>query len=122
MQQEVGQVYQSVVASAPVYAVVWRGGSTNTQNKPIKQAGCLIGCKLDIMEAVAERRTLSKPLSVLDNPEQPLLLLLTQTDSAPLPQGQIQEIFSAQCNNLVQQLHLTETYSPSCSEMLDLVL
>lgn len=36
-----------------------------------------------------------------------------QTDSASLPQGQIQEIVPAQCNNTIPHLHLTETRGSS---------
>lgn len=59
------------------YTVVCWGGSikaSNTKrlNKLIKKAGSVIGCKLDTVETVVERRTLTKLLSILDIPDHPL--------------------------------------------------
>ena len=69
--------YQSVVASALFFAVVCWGSSirasdTNRLNKLIKKAGSVIGVKPDTFEAVVERRTLNKLLSIMDNPDHPL--------------------------------------------------
>ena len=69
--------YQSVVASALFFAVVCWGNSirasdTNRLNKLIKKAGSVIGLKPDTFEAVVERRTLNKLLSIMDNPDHPL--------------------------------------------------
>lgn len=66
--------YQPVVASAIYFAVVCWGnsigaGEINRLNKLIKKAGSVIGCKLDSIEAVVERRTLNKLLSIMDNPD-----------------------------------------------------
>ncbi len=63
--------YQSVVA-----------GALNRLNKLITKAGSIIGCKLDTFEEVMERRTLSKLLSIMDNPEHPLHHLLDRQRSS----------------------------------------
>ena len=73
--------YQAVVASALYIAVVCWGssigaGDTSRLNKLIRKAGSIIGCKLDSLEKVVERRTLKKLLSILDNPDHPLHHLL----------------------------------------------
>ncbi|XP_068566954.1 uncharacterized protein [Cebidichthys violaceus] len=73
--------YQSVVASALYFAVVCWGssigaGDTNRLNKLVKKAGSIIGCKLDSLEQVVERRTLKKLSSILDNQDHPLHHLL----------------------------------------------
>ena len=67
-----GLFYQSVVASALYFAVVCLGssigaGNTNRLKKRIKKAGSVIS---NTFEAVLERRTLDKLLSILDNPAQ----------------------------------------------------
>ena len=69
--------YQSVVASVLFFAVVCWGSSigasdTNRLKKLIRKAGSVIGCKQDTLESVVERRTLKKPLSIMDNPLHPL--------------------------------------------------
>jgi hypothetical protein len=79
--------YQSVVASALFYAVVCWGGSigagnTNRLNKLIRKAGSVIGCNLDTLEAVVERRMLNKLLAILDNPDHPLHPLLDRQRSS----------------------------------------
>lgn len=63
--------YQSVVASALFFSVVyWKGrierGNTNRLNKWIRKASIVIGYKLDTMEAVVKRRVLNKLLCILD--------------------------------------------------------
>lgn len=90
-----------------------------------------LGCKLD---TVVERKTLNQLLSNLVT----LTTLPTlptsstrywtvsrappQTDSAAVPQGQIEELFSAQCSNTIQHLRLTETHGPSGSDRLTSLL
>ena len=100
--------YQSVVASALFFAAVcWGGSITSRLNKLIKKAGSVIGIKLDPFEAVVERRTLNRLLTIMeDNPPpsppaagQTAEILLQQTAAAPLSQGQIQETIPALCNN-----------------------
>lgn len=86
-----------------------------------------LGCKLNTVEYVVERKTLNQLLSNLVT----LTTLPTsstrywtvsrappQTDSAALPQGQIEELFPAQCRNTIQHLCLTETHIPSGSHTL----
>ena len=78
--------YQSVVASALLFAAVCWGssigaGDTNRLNKLIKKAGSVIGCKLDTFQGTVERRTLDKLFSILDNPEHPLHNLLDRQRS-----------------------------------------
>lgn len=41
--------------------------NTNRTNKLIRKAGSVIGCTLDTMEAVVERRALNKLVTILDN-------------------------------------------------------
>ena len=79
--------YQSVVASVLFLAVVCWGSSigasdTNRLNKLIRKAGSVIGCKQDTVEAVVERRTLNKLLSIMDNPDHPLHLTLDRQRSS----------------------------------------
>ena len=79
--------YQSVVASVLFFAVVCLGSSigasdTNRLNKLIKKAGSVIGCKQDRkLEAVIERRTLKKLLSIMDNSLYPLHFTLVRQQS-----------------------------------------
>ena len=47
----------------------------------IKKASSVIGCKQDTLEAVGERRTLKKLLSIMDNPLHPLHLTLVRERS-----------------------------------------
>ena len=70
-------VYRSVVASALFSSAICWGSSigasnTNRLNKLIRKAGSVIGCKQDTFEAVVERRSLNKLLSIMDNPDHPL--------------------------------------------------
>ncbi|KAL3065695.1 hypothetical protein OYC64_015782 [Pagothenia borchgrevinki] len=79
--------YQSVVASALFFAAVCWGGSiragdTSRINKLIRKAGSVIGIKLDPFEAVVERRTLNRLLSIMDNPTHPLHLQLDSQRSS----------------------------------------
>ncbi|XP_034088755.1 uncharacterized protein LOC117557164 [Gymnodraco acuticeps] len=79
--------YRSVVASALFFAVVCWGGSiragdTSRINKLIRKAGSVIGIKLDPFEAVVERRTLNRLLSIMDNPTHPLHLQLDSQRSS----------------------------------------
>ena len=79
-------IYQSVVASCPFLCCSLLGSSigasdTNRLNKLIRKAGSVIGCKQDTLEAVMERRTLKKLLSIMDNPLHPLHLTLVRQRS-----------------------------------------
>ncbi|KAL3063508.1 hypothetical protein OYC64_003138 [Pagothenia borchgrevinki] len=79
--------YQSVVASALFFAAVCWGGSirdgdTSRINKLIRKAGSVIAIKLDPFEAVLERRTLNRLLSIMDNPTHPLHLQLDSQRSS----------------------------------------
>ena len=65
--------YQSVVASVLFFTVVCWGSSigardTDRLNKVIEKTGSVIGCTQETLEAVVERRTLKKLLSIMDNP------------------------------------------------------
>ena len=65
--------YQSVVASVLFFTVVCWGSSigardTDRLNKVIEKTGSVIGCTQKTLEAVVERRTLKKLLSIMDNP------------------------------------------------------
>ena len=51
-----------------------RASDTNRLNK-LSKAVSVIGYKQDTLEAVAERRTLEKPLSIMDNPVHQLTLV-----------------------------------------------
>ena len=66
---------------------IW-GGCTvtsdiNRLDKLIKKVGLVTGCKQETSEAVPERRTLNKLLSIMGNPSHPLHPLGRQ--GAPLP-------------------------------------
>ena len=69
--------YDSVVASAILYAVVcWSSGSSERDrkrlNKLVRRAGSVLDCSLDSIEEVGERRMLAKLTSIMDNPSHPL--------------------------------------------------
>ena len=64
--------YQSVVASVLFYAVVCWGGSIKKRDagrldRLVKKARAVVGTELDCLTTVAERRTLSRLLTILDN-------------------------------------------------------
>ena len=64
--------YDSVVASAIHYAAVcWAPGSTewdrNRLNKLVRRASSTLGCSLDSVEEVRDRRVLAKVTSIMDN-------------------------------------------------------
>ena len=74
--------YQSVVSSSLFYGVVCWGGSikqrdTQRLDKLIKKAASVIGAEQDSVVSVAERRTLNKLLSIMDNSSHPLHDLVT---------------------------------------------
>ncbi|TWW56008.1 hypothetical protein D4764_09G0010580 [Takifugu flavidus] len=69
--------YQSVVASVLSYAVVcWRGSATKADlsrlEKLIRRASSVVGMKLKPLATVAERRTIDKLRSIMDNDRHPL--------------------------------------------------
>lgn len=69
--------YQSVVASVLFYAVVCWGGSSKRRDagrldRLVRRAGSVVGSELDSLVTVAERWTLDKLLSILDNAHHPL--------------------------------------------------
>src|SRR4029434_5053734 len=68
--------YQSVVASVLFYAVACWGGSIKKRDagrldRLVRKAGAVVGTELDCL-TVAERRTLSRLLTILDNVHHPL--------------------------------------------------
>ncbi|KAI4899252.1 hypothetical protein NFI96_012202, partial [Prochilodus magdalenae] len=69
--------YQTVVSSCIFYAVVCWGGSIKKRDKMcldklVKRAGSVVGVELDSVVKVAERRTLHKLLSIMDDDGHPL--------------------------------------------------
>lgn len=79
--------YQSVVASALMYAVVCWGSSLKKKDaarldKLVRKAGSVVGTELDILTSVAERRTLNRLLSIIDNPDHPLHSTITRQRSS----------------------------------------
>ncbi|KAI3353867.1 hypothetical protein L3Q82_005075 [Scortum barcoo] len=87
--------YQSVVASALLYAVVCWGGSLKKKDtacrldKLVRKAGSVVGTELDSLTSVAERRTLNRLLSIIDNPRFPVRSVDMQraTDNITIRQG-----------------------------------
>ncbi|KAI3351105.1 hypothetical protein L3Q82_005675 [Scortum barcoo] len=69
--------YQSVVVIALLYAVVCWGRSLKKKDaarldKLVRKAGSVVGTELDSLTSVAERRTLNRLLTIIDNPSHPL--------------------------------------------------
>ncbi|KAI4885165.1 hypothetical protein NFI96_024172 [Prochilodus magdalenae] len=69
--------FQTVVASCVFYAVVCWGGSIKKRDKMrldklVRRAGSVVGVELDSVVKVAERRTLHKLLSIMDDDGHPL--------------------------------------------------
>jgi len=69
--------YQSVVASILFYAVVCWGGNSKKRDasrldRLVRRAGSVVGSELDSLAIVAEKRTLDKLLSILDNANHPM--------------------------------------------------
>ncbi|XP_051787946.1 uncharacterized protein LOC127529166 [Erpetoichthys calabaricus] len=65
--------YQTVVTSALFYAVVCWGGSIKKRDasrldKLVRKAGSIVGMELDSLTSMAERRALSRLLSIMENP------------------------------------------------------
>ncbi|XP_051788716.1 uncharacterized protein LOC127529381 [Erpetoichthys calabaricus] len=79
--------YQTVVASALFYAVVCWGGSIKKRDasrldKLVRKAGSIAGTKLDSLTSVAERRALSRLLSIMENPLHPLNRIISRQRSS----------------------------------------
>jgi len=69
--------YQSVVASILFYAVVCWGGNSKKRDasrldRLVRRAGSVVGSELDSLAIVAEKMTLDKLLSILDNANHPM--------------------------------------------------
>ncbi|KAI4881097.1 hypothetical protein NFI96_007135 [Prochilodus magdalenae] len=69
--------YQTVVSSCLFYAVVCWGGSIKKRDemrldKLVRRAGSVVGVELDSVVKAAERRTLHKLLSIMDDDGHPL--------------------------------------------------
>uniref|UniRef100_A0A3B1JXG3 Reverse transcriptase domain-containing protein n=1 Tax=Astyanax mexicanus TaxID=7994 RepID=A0A3B1JXG3_ASTMX len=69
--------YQSIVASILFYAVVCWGGNMKRRDasrldKLVRRAGAVVGMELDSLVTIAERRTLDKLLSIMNNDSHPL--------------------------------------------------
>ena len=81
-----GMFYQSVVASVLFYAVVCWGGSTKKRDagrldRLVRKAGSVVGAELESITSVAEKRTLSKLLTIMDNESHPLHSTIIQQKS-----------------------------------------
>ncbi|KAJ0033751.1 hypothetical protein NQD34_000858 [Periophthalmus magnuspinnatus] len=79
--------YESMVASAIMYAVVCWGSSlrvrdTNRLNKIIRKAGHVVGEELDSLTVVSDRRMLTKVRTILDSPLHPLHEVLANLKSS----------------------------------------
>ena len=64
--------YNTLVASALLYAVVCRGGSSMDRDwkrlkKLVRRASSVLDCPLDSLEVLGERRMLAKLMSIMDN-------------------------------------------------------
>ncbi|KAI3352050.1 hypothetical protein L3Q82_020867 [Scortum barcoo] len=105
--------YQSVVASALLYAVVCWGGSLKKKDaarldKLVRKAGSVVGTELDSLTSVAERRTLNRLLSIIDNPSHPLHSAISRQRSSfsdrllslSCSTGQTEEIKQGHDNNI----------------------
>ena len=78
--------YQSVVASVLFYAVVCWGGSTKKKDagrldRLVRKAGSVVGAELECITSVANKRTLTKLLTIMDNESHPLHGTITQQRS-----------------------------------------
>uniref|UniRef100_A0A8C4SCW4 TIR domain-containing protein n=1 Tax=Erpetoichthys calabaricus TaxID=27687 RepID=A0A8C4SCW4_ERPCA len=79
--------YQTVVASTLFYAVVCWGGSIKKKDasrldKLVSKAGSIVGMELDSLTSVAERRALSRLLSIMENPLHPLNSIISRQKSS----------------------------------------
>ena len=66
-------VYNSMAASAIHYVVIcWRVASSNQDrkrlNKLVRRASSVLGCPLDSVEEVGEKRMVAKLASIMDSP------------------------------------------------------
>ncbi|KAK3568773.1 hypothetical protein QTP86_017433, partial [Hemibagrus guttatus] len=69
--------YDTVVASTVLYVIVcWVGGSTERNrkrmNRLVRRASSVLGCPLELVEEVGERRMLAKLRSIMNNTSHPL--------------------------------------------------
>ncbi|CAI5677697.1 unnamed protein product [Oreochromis niloticus] len=79
--------YDSVVASAIFYGVVCWGGSISAGdrkrlNRLIRRASSVLGCPLDPVEVVSDRRMVAKLSSLLDNISHPMHETVTALSSS----------------------------------------
>ena len=79
--------FDSVVASAIFFGVVCWGSSISAAdrkrlNKLVKKASSVLGCPLDPVEVVADRRMIAKLSSLMDNTSHPLQDTLTTLGSS----------------------------------------
>ncbi|XP_076744782.1 uncharacterized protein LOC143420432 isoform X5 [Maylandia zebra] len=79
--------YDSVVASAIFYGVVCWGGSISAGdrkrlNRLIRRASSVLGCPLDPVEVVSDRRTAAKLSSLMDNISHPMQQTVTALSSS----------------------------------------
>ncbi len=79
--------YDSVVASAVLYGVVcWSSSITERERKKldkvIKKSSSVLGCALDSVQEVVDRRVLAKLTSMLDHESHPLQDTLSALESS----------------------------------------
>ncbi|CAI5670812.1 unnamed protein product [Oreochromis niloticus] len=84
---EPAPIYDSVVASAIFYGVVCWGGSISAGdrkrlNRLIQRASSVLGCPLDPVEVVSDRRMAAKLSSLLDNISHPMHETVTALSSS----------------------------------------
>ncbi|KAL2099341.1 hypothetical protein ACEWY4_005821 [Coilia grayii] len=82
--------YQSVMASVLFYAVVCWGGSTRKRDngrldRLVRKAGSVVGMELESLTTIAERRTLSRLHSILNNDRHPLHTIIINQRQTPVP-------------------------------------
>lgn len=83
--------YDSVVASAMFYAVAAWGSSITASEREkldrlVKRAGSVLGCSLDPVEVVSDRRMVAKLPSILDNVSHPLHKTVIDLESSVIIQ------------------------------------
>lgn len=79
--------YDSVVASVIFQGVATWAGGVSTRDKKrldklVRRAGSVLGCSLDSVDSVGDRRMMAKLSSMLDNPAHPLQGTLTALHSS----------------------------------------
>ena len=79
--------YDSVVASAIHYGITCWSGSISARDRErleqlVRRASSVLGCSLDSLEEVGNRRMLAKITAMMDRPSHPLQATLTALGSS----------------------------------------